>query len=195
MRNPAILARSASALRRYHECPGAGTAFSVFETVRRYHTEARQRLVPFPPAMAPALAALGRIEQALGAPGHLCLCHHDLLAGNFIQDGQKEKVWIIDWEYARKGDLFFDLGNLAANNHFTEEQEREFLRHYFGVTRAGDLARLRWMRLASDLREAMWGFLQMGISTLDFDYESYAHRHLRRFLRNAKQHQGLFGGG
>ena len=29
------------------------------------------------------------------------------------------------------------------------------------------------MRLASDLRESMWGFLQAGISTLDIDYIEY----------------------
>ena len=40
------------------------------------------------------------------------------------------------------------------------------------------------MRLASDLREAFWGFLQLGISELDFDYAGYAHHHLERFLSN-----------
>ena len=42
------------------------------------------------------------------------------------------------------------------------------------------------MRLASDMREALWGFLQMGISKLDFDYRTYAHRHLVRFLKNSR---------
>jgi hypothetical protein len=38
------------------------------------------------------------------------------------------------------------------------------------------------MRLASDLREAMWGFVQAGISTLDFDFVAYGRDHLDRFL-------------
>jgi hypothetical protein len=41
------------------------------------------------------------------------------------------------------------------------------------------------MRLASDMREAMWGFMQMGVSKLDFDYRTYARRHLQRFLEGA----------
>jgi hypothetical protein len=43
---------------------------------------------------------------------------------------------------------------------------------------------LHLMRLGSDLRESFWGFLQMGISELDFDYREYAHRHFNRFLEN-----------
>jgi hypothetical protein len=34
------------------------------------------------------------------------------------------------------------------------------------------------------LRESFWGFLQMGVSELDFDYHEYAHHHLDRFLQN-----------
>lgn len=192
MRNPATLRELAATLRRVHECPGEGKSFSPFDTVRRYHARALQASVSFPITISSALDALQHIERALGVPDRLGLCHNDLLAGNFIYDG--ERIWLIDWEYARPGDPFFDLGNLAANNHFTEEQEYELLLRYFGVARNGDLARLRLMRLASDMREAMWGFLQMGISTLAFDYTAYANRHLRRFLRNAKQRKALFGG-
>jgi hypothetical protein len=43
------------------------------------------------------------------------------------------------------------------------------------------------MRLASDMREAMWGFLQTRISKLNFDYQSYARRHLDRFLKRAER--------
>jgi len=40
------------------------------------------------------------------------------------------------------------------------------------------------MRLASDLREAMWGFLQAAISTLDIDYLAYGRKHLERFINS-----------
>jgi hypothetical protein len=38
------------------------------------------------------------------------------------------------------------------------------------------------MRLASDMRESLWGFLQAGVSSLDFDFLSYGRTHLERFL-------------
>ena len=40
------------------------------------------------------------------------------------------------------------------------------------------------MRIMSDLREAMWGVVQQGISTLDFDYREYADKHFARLLEN-----------
>ncbi len=39
------------------------------------------------------------------------------------------------------------------------------------------LARLTLMRVVSDFREAMWGVLQQGISTLDVDFVAYADEH------------------
>jgi hypothetical protein len=43
---------------------------------------------------------------------------------------------------------------------------------------------LRLMRLASDMREATWGYLQSAVSRLhepDY-YLNYGHNHLNRFL-------------
>ncbi len=183
VRTPAILRRVVASLRRYHEGRGGAGKFSAFETVHRYYAEAQERAVPFPRQIAPALDALARIEQAVGVPDRFYHCHNDLLPGNFVYN--RRAIWILDWEYGGVGDLFFDLGNLAANSLFGHEQETKLLQFYFGKTRPADLWRLRLMRLASDMREAMWGFLQMGISQLDFDYQTYAHRHLGRFLEGA----------
>jgi thiamine kinase-like enzyme len=185
VRAAANLRDIATALRCYHENSASVGSFSPFETVRRYLAQAQEREVPLPVELDRALKIFARIEREVGVPERLHGCHNDLLAGNLIRaDG---KIWIIDWEYAGMGDRFFDLGNLAANNGFSPVQERALLRYYFGVVRPDDLARLRLMRLASDMREAMWGFLQAGISKLDFDYQKYARRYLRRFLRRAAQ--------
>ena len=41
------------------------------------------------------------------------------------------------------------------------------------------------MRIVSDFREAMWGVLQQGVSTLDVDFVAYAGEHFDRLLANA----------
>ena len=41
------------------------------------------------------------------------------------------------------------------------------------------------MRIVSDFREAMWGVLQQGVSTLDVDFVAYAAANFDRLLRNA----------
>jgi hypothetical protein len=43
------------------------------------------------------------------------------------------------------------------------------------------------MRIVSDFREAMWGVLQQGISTLDVDFREYAAEHFDRLLRQASE--------
>ena len=83
------------------------------------------------------------------------------------------------------GDPFFDLGNFAVNQKLGPEGLRLLLKEYLGEVRQENLERLELHRLASDLREAFWGFAQAGISRLDFDFNGYAAKHLGRFLRGA----------
>jgi thiamine kinase-like enzyme len=106
-------------------------------------------------------------------------CHNDLLNGNFIDDG--ERIRILDWEYAGMGDIFFDLGNFAVQHEFNDEQDEMLLKAYFGSPTDSQRARQKLMKIMSDLREAMWSLVQMGVSKLDFDYEGYGRKYFERF--------------
>ena len=182
IRQPDVLSRVAETLCRYHTGPRGEGSFSPFATVRSYHSLARARHVRFPDRLDGALERLAGLEQDLQAGDPPCPCHNDLLAGNFIDDGSA--VRIIDWEYGGMGDRFFDLGNLSVNNEFDDQHERALLALYFGEVKPDHLRRLRLMRLVSDMREAMWGFLQAAISTLDIDYLAYGRKHLERFINS-----------
>jgi len=182
LRQPEVLSRVAETLHRYHGGPPGAGSFSPFAAVRSYYSLALERRAGFPDNLEHPLERLLKIEKDLQTDDPLCPCHNDLLAGNFIDDGTA--VRIIDWEYGGMGDRFFDLGNLAVNNEFDDEQERALLAFYFGEVNRDHLRRLRLMRLASDMREAMWGFLQAAISTLDIDYLAYGRKHLERFINS-----------
>ncbi len=182
VQQPSVLRRVTEALRRYHDGPSGEGNFSPFEVVREYYSLARERNVSFPESLGTALERLAQIELDLQNDEARCPCHNDLLAGNFIDDGTR--VQIIDWEYGGMGDRFFDLGNLAVNNEFGDQPERALLKFYFGGVRPEHLHRIRLMRLVSDMREAMWGYLQAGISTLGVDYSAYGRKHLERFLNS-----------
>jgi thiamine kinase-like enzyme len=190
VRRPEVLRRLAQTLRRCHACktPSDLGTFLPFEAVRNYYALAQQRTLPLPQELSQALDLLARLETELRTGEPPCLCHNDLLPANFIDDGTC--IRIIDWEYGGLGDRFFDLGNLAVNNVLDEGQERLLLEAYFGEARPEDLRRLRLMRLVSDMREAMWGFLQAGISTLHSPeyYLAYGRKHLERFLGAAAAH-------
>jgi hypothetical protein len=50
------------------------------------------------------------------------------------------------------------------------------------------------MKIMSDLREAMWGVVQVGVSKLEFDYVGYARKYFERFeagVRGSKYSQRL----
>ena len=182
---PETLRRIVEAMHRYHAGPDFPGSFSPFGTVRSYHTLASERGVPFPDTLPRVFALMARIEDALSGVKQVRPCHNDLLASNFIDDGNV--IRILDWEYAGMGDRFFDLGNFAVNQSLDAERCELLLAYYFGQATAANLAHLHLMRLASDLRESFWGFLQLGVSELDFDYQAYAHHHLNRFLKNVEE--------
>jgi thiamine kinase-like enzyme len=183
-RQAEVMRRVALALRTYHDhpVPPALGPFSPFDTVRYYYLQAREKNVALPGELHRAIETLSRIEDELRAEEPHCLCHNDLLLGNFIDAGHA--LVIIDWEYAGLGDRYFDLGNFAAHNQLDEAGEQLLLEHYFGEARPEDLRRLQLMRLLSDLREATWGYLQSAISGLNSPqhYLDRGREFLDRFL-------------
>jgi thiamine kinase-like enzyme len=122
------------------------------------------------------------IETALQRnPAPLAACHNDLLPANLVEDEQG-RLWLVDWEYAGWGDPYFDLGNLAVNNEFTDAEDEALLVAYFGQVTPSAWARLKLMKIVSDAREGIWGMVQTRISSLEFDFANYGARHLERFM-------------
>jgi thiamine kinase-like enzyme len=111
------------------------------------------------------------------------LGHNDLLNGNLLLvDGQ---IRLIDWEYAAMADPFFDLANFSSHHDLDEDGDRALLTAYFGEATVPRLAALGLMKLVSELREALWGVVQMAVSQLDEDFSAYARSHGDRFFERA----------
>ena len=147
--------------------------FWVFQVLRDY----ADALVAAGHAITPELPRLmdlaARLEQAQ-PPVKMAFGHHDLLPGNFLDDGQR--LWLIDWEYAAFGTPMFDLANLAANGSFDDEQSRALLEAYFGKPSDEALWRgFTAMRLASALREWLWYCVsEVHLQAPGADYRAYA---------------------
>ena len=181
---PGTLRAVADSIRHVHDGPAIPGLFIPFRIVEAYRALALARGVPIPPEYDLAQAVSRRIELALlSSPLELRPCHNDLLNANFIDDGKR--IRIVDWEYAGMGDPFFDLGNFSVNHSLTGQEDALLLAAYDGEIRPPRAARLALMRVVSDFREAMWGVLQQGISTLDVDFVAYAGEHFERLLANA----------
>jgi thiamine kinase-like enzyme len=183
-REPATIVRVADSLRRIHQGPPIPGLFIPLRIVEAYRALAAARGVRIPVEYELASAVGRRIELAcLADPVELRPCHNDLLNANFIDDGTR--IRIVDWEYAGMGDPFFDLANFSVNHGLGPDEDAALLGAYAGTVSVPRLARLSVMRLVSDFREAMWGVLQQGISTLDVDFVAYAGEHFDRMLANA----------
>jgi thiamine kinase-like enzyme len=178
---PASIHRVAASLLRYHNGAAFPGIFSAFETVQRYLRLVSQRRVPLPSAFNWIMERAETVEGAIRAvPRPLRPCHNDLLLANFIDDG--DFIRIIDWEYAAMGDPFFDLGNFAVHQGFNETQEALLLEAYGRQAEPQAQARLKLMKILSDLREAMWAMVQVTISALDYDFVGYGQKHFDRCL-------------
>jgi thiamine kinase-like enzyme len=196
IRERAMQERIVPLLRRVHrELPrhlrGPVLAFWVFHVLRDYAhtlTDAGHRLAPQLPAW---LAVAGRLERPVGAID-LVFGHNDLLAANFIDDGQR--LWLVDWDYAGFNSPLFDLGGLASNSELSDA-DREWLLEAYFERPVDDALRLRShaMLTASLLREAMWSMVSEVHSRLDFDFIAYTSENLARFERALARFEEMAG--
>ncbi len=136
---------------------GPANLFWVFHVIRDYVETLKRgnsRFAADLPRFSKLADALEDRQMALP----IVLGHHDLLAGNFLDDGKR--LWLIDWEYGGFGTPLFDLANIAANGSFSESDEERLLEGYFNRTPSDELRRsFDAMKAASALREAMWAMV------------------------------------
>ena len=173
--------RVVDSLKIYHALDHFPGFFSPFRVAEEYAGTARSFNVKLPDKMDWYLEKSREIESAMYKHDPLALrpCHNDLLNGNFIDDGTRLRI--LDWEYAGMGDIFFDLGNFAIQHEFTDAQDETLLKAYFGAPTDAQRAHQKLMKIMSDLREAMWSQVQIGVSQLDFDYAGYGQKYFERF--------------
>ncbi len=153
--------------------------FWVFHVIRDYAATLRDGRSRSLARLPELLSRAEVLEQAVGQID-LVFGHNDLLAANFIDDGQR--LWLVDWDYAGFNSPLFDLGGLASNNELSAEQERQLLAAYFARTPDEPLERsYRAMKCASLLRESLWSMVSEIHSSLDFDYVAYTSENLARF--------------
>jgi thiamine kinase-like enzyme len=182
LRQPENIQQVAEVLNEVHSMPSIPGVFSPFMVVRNYAKIAEEYHVPFPEKFDWLLSQMQDAETALMSTSRIQRpCHNDLLNGNFLL---ANRLYILDWEYAGMGDVFFDLANFSNNHELSENDDLLLLDSYFGHVRDQAVAHLNIMKIMSDFREAMWGLVQIGISKLDFDFREYADKHVERLTQN-----------
>ena len=172
LRDTATLVRCAQAVRTLHAGPEFAGTFDMRSIRRRYLdivTEHGFRLPADYADLAPRVEAL---EDAMRAGDEeLVPCNNDLLAANFIDDG--DQVWLIDYEYSGMNEASFELGNIASESGLDVPTTQVLVDAYWGGHDPRKLARARAWSLLARYGWTLWASIQDSVSPIDFDFWSW----------------------
>ena len=172
LREGGQLARVAAACRELHSGPRFVNEFDMFAIQRTYRGIVREHGFRLPDRYDEFADKVVRIRRALDVrPMGTVPCNNDLLAGNFIDDG--DRLWLIDYEYSGNNESAFELGNLWSEANLSEEQLEELMEDYDGELLHHRVARARLWGLMSKYGWMLWASIQSSASHLDFDFWSW----------------------
>jgi thiamine kinase-like enzyme len=172
LRDGTQLGRVAEACRLLHSGPRFVNDFDMFAIQRRYLQIVTERGFRLPARYLEFMPIVDEICSALTVQATATVpCHNDLLAENFIDDG--DRLWLIDYEYSGNNDPCFELGNIWSEADLTLDQLDELVGHYYGIPTQSLIARARLLGLMSKYGWTLWASIQDGVSDLDFDFWSW----------------------
>jgi thiamine kinase-like enzyme len=170
---PEIIAKAAAAVRALHAGPRFRGRFDMFERQPAYLKTVLDNGFRLPGDYLDYADVFTEIGKVLTAADQTTVpCNNDLLAGNFIEDG--DKMWLIDYEYSGNNDPCFELGNTWAECRLSTEQLDEFVTAYHGRRLRHKIARAHLQGIVGKYGWTLWGCIQNGSSTIDFDFWEWA---------------------
>ena len=173
LQRPEVLARVAQGCRTLHAGPRFRDRFDMFERQPAYLKAVHDNGFRLPADYLDFADDFAAVRQVLEAGDQTTVpCNNDLLAGNFVDDG--EKVWLIDYEYSGNNDPCFELGNIWGECGLSDDQLAELVTLYYGRPLRHKVARARLQGIVGKYGWTLWGCIQNGSSTLDFDFWNWA---------------------
>jgi thiamine kinase-like enzyme len=169
LREPETIPRIARSVRMLHGGPAFVNEFNMFRTMDFYLDIVRRNDMRIPDGYIDYVPVAQRIEAALAIrPMPLAPCNNDLLAENFIDDGNLLRL--VDYEYSGNNDPCFELGNICNESDFAPEQFEQLCEAYFGQVSKSKVARMWLYYCMSNIGWVLWGSIQNSISAIDFDF-------------------------
>ena len=166
---PGVVERVAASCRQLHDGGRFVNDFNMFDLQRGYLGMVRQHGYRLPAGYLDFVGDVERIRGALAvrrAP--TVACNNDLLAGNFIDDG--DRIRLIDYEYSGNNDACFELGNIWSECHLDDDQLDQLVSTYYGGHLVNKVARARLWGLMSQYGWTLWASIQEATSDIDFAF-------------------------
>jgi thiamine kinase-like enzyme len=170
---PSRLDGIAAACRRLHSGRPFGNTFDIFEKLAEFLALCDRHDLGLPDGYADQLPLVATLREALAArPLPRVPCHNDLLAENFIAEG--DRVRIVDYQLSGQNDPCFELGDIAAEALLDPDGVARLAGAYFGRDCSRELlARVRLYLTMSNVTWTLWFRVHSGLldgREVEFDY-------------------------
>ncbi|WP_237568219.1 phosphotransferase [Mycolicibacterium lacusdiani] len=182
---PGVIAKVAKACRALHAGPRFRDDFDMFTLQPSYLKVISDNGFRIPDDYHDYAERFAAIRAALADDDTTVPCNNDLLAANFVEDG--DHVWLIDYEYSGNNDPCFELGNVWRECNLSIEQFEELVTAYHGRASRRLFARARLQGTVSQYGWTLWGCIQNGASALQFDFWEWA---MERYERAVEEFRG-----
>ncbi len=170
--NTVLLNRMAASLRLLHSGPAFEGTFHFPSIRKRYLQTVLENGYFIPGQYLETEYRVLALEEAIAVtPEPLVSCNNDLLAENFMDDGQH--IWIIDYEYSGLNEASFEIGNLASESGLSLNDLHTLCGAYWQKDVTAKVARARAWSMIARYGWTMWACIQEAVSSIDFDFRTW----------------------
>ena len=170
---PDLLPRIAETIKKLHQSAPFQGDFNFPDIRKQYLKIILENGYFMPEGVLEVEPLISELENKLAAePEKWVSCHNDLVAANFIDDG--EKIWLIDFEYASLHEPSLDIGNFAAEVGLNDTQLTAFCDIYWGEHLPSKIARARACSIITRSLWVLWSCIQDAVSPIEYGFKDWA---------------------
>lgn len=158
------------------------STFIMFDKFDEYFELVKKYSIKVPEDFEDAVVFVNKVrDKFLKTMPELVACHNDLLAENFIDQG--DRMRIIDWELSGINDTCFELGDFSVEQEFGEDEDVLMIETYFDNFDEKKFARINIYKSMADILWTLWAAIQNHLSDLDFDFWEYGMNRFNRAMK------------
>jgi len=179
LHDPAFGSKVVDIYRQLHAAELYPQTKTLFDMTDEVLEQVAQHNVTFPAWVERLFAEYRDVKARFGAAGlDLVPSHNDPMPGNFMLNG--DHMRIIDFDFAANNERSCDLGLFLAEMFYEQAEELSLIEQYFGTLSAQNIARVRAVKVAGDVKWGLWGVYNSIVRDVEFDYWKYGMWKLSR---------------
>lgn len=190
MREKEHILQVAKIFRTLHTC-GVDTKvpFEVFEMAANYEKIIIENKVPLYKDYNEIKMIVMKIKDSVDSTGLLkkVPCHNDPLCENWVMG--KDKMYLIDWEYAGMNDTMWDLADISIEAGYDDKRDEILLQAYLGRQETlAEKKRFLSNKIYLDYLWTLWGLTRVPFDGKEMqDYADVRYTRLKMNLTKFKE--------